>query len=341
MRRNLFLVPHLPSSMCNLEAQNYTRGSCLTDTGKKPVLACKSTLRKKDGTVVRLIKSAHLSRPEHYFSVYQSGCNLSCRKCHSYEFTQYTNGDWLSPHQILDMAKTYEILVTVKEKRDHVTAYHGVESCKCCGRCVTDHRSDFCPGILDPTQIILSPQGWGPARNIVGFTGGDLTCCPEFYAECTRLIKRETDLYVLIETNGYGLTPENLEILRKARVDSFWLDIKAFDDNIHKKLTGVSNTHILEVPQHIKDAGFVLEVSSLYIPTWVETDQIRDTAELLAKVDPGIPFTILAYFPAYKMTVRSPTLDEMIDAYDAAKDAGLQNVSMGNLGVLSRRVNRP
>jgi pyruvate formate lyase activating enzyme len=323
--------------MCNLEKQGYERGSCLVHTGRNLVPACKSTLREKDDTLYRLIKSAHLSRPEHYFSIYQSGCNFSCMKCHSHEFSQIASGDWFSPHNILDLATSYEFLVTYTEKRDRVTAYHASDLCRCCGKCVTDVRSESCPNVLDPAQVILSPQGWGPARNIIGFTGGDLTCCPEFYAESTKLIKKNTNLFVLIETNGYGLTPENLRVLRRAGVDSFWLDIKAFDNTVHKKLTGVSNNRILEVPQEIKDSGFVLEVLSLYIPNWVETDQIKKIAELLVEVDPEIPFTILAYFPAYKMTVRSPTLDEMVTAYDAAREVGLQNVRMGNLGVVSRK----
>ncbi len=322
--------------MCNLERQGYERGSCLTSTGRKLAPACSCTLRKKDETIYRLIRSAHLSRPEHYFSIYQSGCNLSCLKCHSHEFSQVCVGDWFSPEDILKSVESYEILVTYLEKRERVTSYHATDVCRCCGRCVINARPKGCPNVLDPTQVILSPQGWGPARNIVGFTGGDLTCCPEFYAECTRLIKRDTNMYVLIETNGYGLTPENLEILKKAGVDSFWLDIKAFDDTIHKRLTSVSNERILKLPQEIKDLGFVLEVLSLYIPNWVETDQIRKIAQLLVKVDPEIPFTVLAYFPAYKMTVRSPTFDEMVDAYTAAKEAGLQNVKMGNLGVVSK-----
>jgi pyruvate-formate lyase-activating enzyme len=242
----------------------------------------------------------------------------------------------MSPEQILDMATMYQTLVTYTEDRKHATSFHGAALCTCCGRCVTDVRPESCPAVLDPTQIILSPQGWGPARNIIGFTGGDLICCPEFYAECTRLIKKETNLHVLIETNGYGLTPENMDILKKAGVDSFWLDIKAFDNSIHKKLTGVSNERILRLPQEIRDSGFVLEVSSLYIPAWVETDQIQKISELLARVDPEIPFTLLAYFPAYKMRIRSPTLEEITDAYTAARRAGLQHVKLGNTGVVSR-----
>jgi pyruvate-formate lyase-activating enzyme len=236
----------------------------------------------------------------------------------------------------LDLAISYELLVTYIEKKDCVTAYHGAELCNCCGKCVTDIRPESCPNQADSTQIILSPQGWGPARNIIGFTGGDLLCCPEFYVKCTKLIKKETNLYVLLETNGLGLTPAHLTMLKRAGVDSFWLDMKAFDDKTHIKLTGASNQHILQLPQLIKEMGFCLEVLSLYIPDWVETEQIQKIAALLVDVDPAIPFTILAYFPAHKMTVRSPRLDEMISAYDAAKEAGLHNVKMGNLGVLSK-----
>ena len=36
----------------------------------------------------------------------------------------------------------------------------------------------------------------------MAFTGGDITCCPEFYAECADLVKTNTDLWVLLETNG-------------------------------------------------------------------------------------------------------------------------------------------
>ncbi|MBW1692121.1 MAG: hypothetical protein JRJ70_15515 [Deltaproteobacteria bacterium] len=64
-------------------------------------------------------------------------------------------------------------------------------------------RSPYCPGVLEPSQVLLSPRGWGPARNIVGFTGGDLACQPEFYCQAAEAIKAQReDLWVLFETNG-------------------------------------------------------------------------------------------------------------------------------------------
>lgn len=197
-------------------------------------------------------------------------------------------------------------------------------------------RSSLCPNVIEKKEILLSPQGWGPARNIVAFTGGDLTCCPEYYIQCTRLIKAETDLWVLIETNGYGLTPQTLDAFKEAGVDSFWLDLKAYDEGDHKWLTGCFNRNILKLPEQILKRGFVLEVLSLYIPGLVEMPQLRKIAKLLFDVNPEIPFTILAFFPEYQMKrYKSPKLSEMVEVYTEIKAMGLRNVRLGNTRIFA------
>lgn len=323
---------------CNLIQQGYPQGSCLTEAEGKRERACRVTLRQSEEGFLRLFTSCHLSRPENYLSLYQSGCNLSCRKCHSWYFSQIASGEWYSPKDILEKCKDYEREVTVREPREKATSWHAQMSCRCCGSCIIEKkRSPFCPGRLNPEDVVLSLQGWGPARNIVGFTGGDLTCQPDFYATCARLIKEETNLWVLIETNGYGLTPKNLVLLKESGVDSFWLDIKAYDAGVHKWLTGCGNERILQLPEQMVKKGFVLEVLSLYIPQLVETSQLVEIAKILSRVDENIPFTILAFFPEFRMKdSRSPNLSEMIDAYLAVKSIGLRNVRLGNTGIFAK-----
>jgi len=301
-------------------------------------LACRATLRYEDDGVNRLITSVHLSRPENYLSIYQSGCNFSCRKCHSWHFSKVKDGTWYAPGDILKEALAYNKLVSLEEPRSKATAWHAHDSCRCCGSCVMQgHPSPSCPGVLEPESIVMSPQGFGPARNIAAFTGGDVMCCPEFYGECARLIKANTNLWVLLETNGYGLTTRNLDYLQACGVDAFWLDIKAFDPEKHQWLTGCSNERILKLPEQILQRNFVLEVLSLYIPGVVELDDLQNIAHLLAAADCDIPFTILAFFPEYRMQDhRSPTVREMVLAYQSAKATGLRNVRLGNLGVFAR-----
>jgi pyruvate formate lyase activating enzyme len=325
---------------CNLMQQGYRPGSCLVVTGNKRQLACEATLRLQQGEWQRLITSMHLSRPENYFSIYQSGCNLSCRKCHSWYFSKEATGEWLSPHDILLHVKNYDTQVTLVEPRERCTAWHAHESCHCCGSCVlTGEQSPRCPGVLEPQDICISPQGFGPARNIVGFTGGDLTCRPDFYSRCAQLIKENTNLWVLIETNGYGLTAENLDMLRDSGTDSFWLDIKAENSDRHQWLTGCDNQWILQLPEEMLKRNFVVEVLSLYIPEVVEAEELGRIASRLAAVDPTIPFTILAFFPQYKMKdTPTPTVEDMVRAYENAKAAGLTSIRLGNLGVFAKGV---
>ena len=320
---------------CELMKQGYRPGSCLVESGGKRVLACEASLRLREDDWQRLITSIHLSRPENYLSIYQSGCNFSCRKCHSWYFSKVCTGEWLSPSDILQVAKEYDASVTLVEPREQATAWHAHETCYCCGACVlTGERATRCPGVLEPEQIVISPQGFGPARNIVGFTGGDLTCRPDFYAHCSRLIKEQTELWLLIETNGYGLTPAQLDTFKESGVDAFWLDIKAEDPEGHRWLTGCDNKWILQVPEELLRRDFVLEVLSLYIPGKVESKELGRIAGRLASLDPTIPFTILAFFPEYQMKdFRPPTLDEMIRAYEEARHAGLSRIRLGNLGV--------
>jgi pyruvate formate lyase activating enzyme len=332
---------------CRLKSEGFQPGSCTVAYGAgrislaRPLVgrACEVTLKWEGGVPFRLIQAAHLSRPEHYFSIYQSGCNLTCKKCHSWYFTQYASGEWMSPEDIGKLAYEYGKTVTFWEPRERATSFHAHDLCLSCGLCVTEHkRSPHCPGVLEPNQVLLSPQGWGPARNIIGFTGGDLACQPEFYCRAAEEIKgQREDLWVLFETNGYGLTPKNLDLCRASGIDAFWLDIKAYDEGVHRRLTGCSNRWILRLPHEMRERGFTLEVLSLLIPGWVEADQIELIAGILNEVDPELPFTILAFFPEYQLKDASPpTVSQMLEAYEKARDAGLVNVRLGNIGVFVR-----
>ena len=328
----------METSHCQLQKQGLVPGSCLVKDDEKHRPACQATLKYENGDIYRLITSVHLSRPENYLSIYQSGCNFSCRKCHSWYFSKVQDGVWYTPGDLLKKCIEYDKLVNFNEPRKRATAWHAQETCRCCGSCVSQgYRSANCPGNVEPESVLLSPQGFGPARNIVAFTGGDLTCCPEFYEECTRLIKTQTNLWVLIETNGYGLTAQNLDRLEASGVDAFWLDIKAHDAKKHQWLTGCSNKHILGLPEEILKRGFALEVLSLYIPDLVEGDELANIARNLSAVDPKIPFTILAFFPEYQMKdFRRPHAKEMVEAYRRVKATGLQNIRLGNLGIFIR-----
>lgn len=233
------------STTCRLARMGFEPGACLVYQGNELKPACLATLKWKDKIPYRLIYSYAHKSPEQYLSIYQSGCNWRCRKCHSWHFTRYASGFWASPKDIAEIVRDYCLKNRENiyiEPRHRATSWHAHELCRSCGYCIKHgKRSKYCPGKLSLENItLLDDLTWGSARNIVSFTGGDLACNPEFYAESAKEIKElGFDLWVLFETNGHGLTPENLDLLKESGVDAFWLDIKAYDREIHKKLTGV------------------------------------------------------------------------------------------------------
>lgn len=326
--------------LCEMVNQGYNKGACeVKMKNGLTEVACKATLKYEGGQYHRVISAMHLSRPEDYFSIYQSGCNHNCLKCHSWNFSKHFNGKWYSTDEIAEECKQYEQHVTIFEPRERALMYYANDLCKHCGSCILfNKRSPMCPNKVSIEKIVLGPQGFGPARNIVAFTGGDLACQANFYAEVTKKIKQKCDnIWVLLESNGYGLTPKNLDLFQKAGLDSYWLDIKAYDENIYKKLCGTSNKTVLNSPKEIIKRNFVLEILTVYIPNFIEVDQFEKIAQLIIEIDENIPFHILAFFPIYKLeSYRPPTLDEILETYNVVKGVGLKQIQIGNIGVFAK-----
>jgi len=87
----------------------------------------------------------------------------------------------------------------------------------------------------------------------------------------------------------------------------------------------------------IVDFDFTVKVLTLFIPGFVETDQHKQIAQLIANIDEEIPITLLAFFPSYKLIDnREPTFDEMMTSYAEMKAQGLKNIRLGNLGVFAK-----
>ena len=114
---------------CQLKSQGLVPGACSVKIGDHRAPACQATLKEAQSGTQRLITSVHLSRPENYLSLYQSGCNFACRKCHSWSFSKVREGNWYTPDKLLEKCLEYEKLVTLEEPRGKATAWHAHETC--------------------------------------------------------------------------------------------------------------------------------------------------------------------------------------------------------------------
>jgi pyruvate formate lyase activating enzyme len=131
-------------------------------------------------------------------------------------------------------------------------------------------------------------------------------------------------------SNG-NATPQVLEFLRP-HIDLYKVDLKSFDDAHYRKLGGRIQP-ILDSIKRIHQIGFWLEIVTLLIPGFNDSDdEIRRLTEFVAAVSPDIPWHVTAFHQDYKMTDPPDTTAEgLLRAAAIGKQSGLRYIYPGNL----------
>jgi pyruvate formate lyase activating enzyme len=141
---------------------------------------------------------------------------------------------------------------------------------------------------------------------------------------------RSAGLMTGFVSNG-NATPQVLEFLRP-HIDLYKVDLKSFDDAHYRKLGGRIQP-ILDSIKRIHQIGFWLEIVTLLIPGFNDSDdEIRRLTEFVSGVSPDIPWHVTAFHQDYHMTdQRNTTAEDLLRAADIGKQSGLRYVYPGNL----------
>ncbi|MEF8874536.1 MAG: radical SAM protein [Candidatus Thermoplasmatota archaeon] len=118
-------------------------------------------------------------------------------------------------------------------------------------------------------------------------------------------------------------------------------DLKAWDKNLYRVLTGIDpqpvfeNFKKLEEYEKKRDEPPFLRASTLLVPGYIDLEEIRKIARFISKVDTSIPYSLLSYAPAYKLDDQPRTKkDFALTAKNVAENEGLENVRIGNTHLL-------
>ncbi len=120
------------------------------------------------------------------------------------------------------------------------------------------------------------------------------------------------------------------------------IDVKAWTPSIYKALTGQDGRVVFENIKRVAERIYerpevpLLVVSTLLVPGYVDEYEVEQIARFLAELDPNIPYRLLAFHPEYKMRdLPTTSRNHAYKALEAAKKAGLRNISIGNWWLLS------
>jgi len=196
------------------------------------------------------------------------------------------------------------------------------------------------------TGEIVSADELASAANsrtyCVCYFGGDpATQMPHALAASKRLAAR--GVRICWETNGM-MHPKLLDAAVQYSLDTggcIKFDLKAFDDGLHRALTGVSNRRTLDNFSRAarrcaeRPEPPLVIASTLLVPGYVEAGEVHKIARYIAALNPQIPYALLAFAPNFYLSDLPCTSTRQAEVAEAAaRDAGLMNVRVGNRQLL-------
>ena len=121
------------------------------------------------------------------------------------------------------------------------------------------------------------------------------------------------ELFLVLLTNGRKFPPLPM-------VDEVIFSIKAITPALHRDYTGVDNKVILRNFTKIASSKSVsLHVETVFIPDYVDEDEVLRIADFIASVDRAIPFRIDAYLPIHGLPWRAPQAHEIQSLAEKAR----------------------
>ena len=150
-------------------------------------------------------------------------------------------------------------------------------------------------------------------------------------------------LRICWETNG-SMHPALLRQAAELSLNSggcIKFDLKAWSEELHIALCGVSNRRTLDnfklLAQYIEKrlSPPFLIASTLLVPGYIDQVEISHLAAFIASLNPDIPYALLAFHPQFMMNDLPPTSRQHAqECLKAAKSQGLTNVRLGNIHLL-------
>ncbi len=203
--------------------------------------------------------------------------------------------------------------------------------CKNCQNAHISQETDVNGYLFSPQQIIeLCKEKQCPS---ISFTYSEPTIYYEYMLETAQLAKNN-GIRTIIVSNGY-ICPEPLKHLIPF-LDAGNIDVKAFSEDIYRKLTGGSLSPVLNTIKMLISHNIHVELTYLMVPTY--SDDFEQIEKFLNWLHHNnyhhVPLHFSRFFPRYQLSNLYPTPVEHIKhAIELAYLKGIQHVHAGNVSI--------
>ncbi len=215
-------------------------------------------------------------------TIFFKGCPLRCIWCHNPEGLVMDTQLAYFAHKCIDCGMCTHLC----DANTFTNGTHSFDDKLCikCGKCETvcpqkafkiygkEYSADKLLEIALEDIDFYKSSGGG-----ITLSGGECLMQPDACREILILAK-EKNIHTAVDTCGF-VKWENIEKVIDY-TDIFLYDIKAFDEDVHKKCTGVSNKLILKNLRRIDECNKKIEIRIPYVPGYND-DQMEKIADFI------------------------------------------------------------
>jgi YjjW family glycine radical enzyme activase len=259
-----------------------------------------------NGIVRKIIPFSFVDGPGNRTSIFFQGCNFDCLYCHNPETIKSCNqcGICVSSCRYGAISMCGKSVVWNPEK------------CKDCGLCVKVCKNQCGPkyrnmNVNDILEQILKVK---PFISGITVSGGECTLQWKFLVELFRKVK-ELGLTIFVDSNGTTDFKQHKELTDL--LDMVMLDMKSFDKDEHKMLTGKGNNIVIENAKYLGSINKLYEIRTVIVPDILDNhNNVNEISKLIAEINPKIGYKLIKYRKigtrTDRINVQQPT-DEMME----------------------------
>ncbi len=275
------------------------------------------------GLVNRIIPFSCVDGPGNRCAVFFQGCDFRCRYCHNPE----TQNLCIGCGTCVDLCPT-KALSRQFQADGSITVVWNPKLCCGCDACITNCPHFSSPKVRRMTVEEIEEELGSALAFVTGITvsGGECTLQHEFIV---RLFSRFHELgkTCFVDTNGqldFRSMPELTEAM-----DMAMLDVKAWDSELHRKLTGQDNQIVLGNLDYLAKLGKLYEVRTVIVPGYLNDEEtVRQVAKRIADY-PQVRYKLIKYRSwgvRPPMDVRTPEDSYMERLAELAREQGVRDV---------------
>jgi pyruvate formate lyase activating enzyme len=168
---------------------------------------------------------------------------------------------------------------------------------------------------FNPEQLVeMSGRGGSVG---IAFTYTEPLVWFEYILDCAKLLKQMGKAVILV-TNGYINEQPARELF--PYVDAANIDLKSASPEFYKKVCMGNLNDVLRTIKLALEYLVKVELTNLIIPGENDSDKdLNEIVDMVAEIDPNIPYHISRYFPNYEFTAPSTSIAVLDKAVSIAR----------------------